>query len=85
MMLEEESTTSNEKFAFFAAALGITVLGLAGYLIYKRIVKMREKHAHDQSESEETTEERDEERTESEIDYNDPIRKDHRRTSLVER
>ena len=46
---------------------------------------MREKHAYDQSESEETSEERDEERTESEIDYNDPIRKDHRRTSLVER
>ena len=79
-----ESTVSNEKFVFFAAALGISVLGLAGYLIYKRIVKMREKYA-DQSGSEQTTEERDEERTESEIDYNDPIRKDHRRTSLVER
>ena len=85
MMLEEESTTSNEKFAFFAAALGITVLGLAGYMIYKRIVKMREKYASDQSESEESTEEKDLERTDSEIDYNDPVRKDHRRTSLVER
>ena len=40
-----ESTVSNEKFVFFAAALGISVLGLAGYLIYKRIVKMREKYA----------------------------------------
>ena len=85
MMLEEESATSNAKFAFFATALGITVLGLAGYLIYKRIVKMSEKYASDQLESEETSEDGDEERADSEIDYNDPIRKDHRRASLVER